>query len=397
MRRRVVPAALALLLVAILVVVTQLRGTTTNNDLDPSSISSGRAGTLALYTWLDKLGLPVHRIESSFDLSGTDVLLSIEPEATYTGDEVDALMAHLQSGGDAIVSFSTAEPVHPLLDRLGVSTGGEVNDVSVTPAQPFDPTGAVTSVPLLPPAGASTGTPSATTFTSAGKAELVPLLGDGRRPVAAALRIRGGGRIYLVGSTFPFSNDGLRRGDAAPFALGLIERARGGHVTFDEYHHERHAQAAGYGIDEIFRGPLLLAIGLATVLLLVYLTSTGRRLGRPIPVRSAARVPSVSDHIAAVAGLLSRSRKRGAIADRYAGELKQRIAAVSGIDSHLSDESFLAALAAQSGALAVLTAQLLNDARALAGADPSEAQLVGLARRVDQTERQWSGEPQSSR
>ena len=75
------------------------------------------------------------------------------------------------------------------------------------------------------------------------------------------VRVAFGGRAYVLGDTAPLSNDGLRHPDSSFLALSLLQRARGGRISFDEYHHGEGAQTSGAGA--IFDGP----VGLATLLI----------------------------------------------------------------------------------------------------------------------------------
>ena len=391
MKRSLAPLVVLAVALAVIVFVAVATPASNGDDLDPSSIGSGRAGTLALYTWLGNLGLDVHRTEGSLDLQGTDVLISVAPEVAWTDQDVVALMQHLDSGGDAVISSSDPVAVAPLLQRLHVAAGQPFTAAAVAPLLPFDVSGAVRSVPLRSP------TPSADPFRPAafgfdtGNPGLVPLLGNAVNPVAAGVRV-GGGHLWLVGSVFPFSNDGLRSGDSAVFILSLLERARGGHVTFDEFHHNLGAESSSFGIGEVFRGPLLLATLLGVAVLVGFIASSGRRLGRPLPARSAARVPTALDDIDSMAQLFARSEQRGAVARRYADEVKQRLGGVTGVDAHLPDADFIAAIGGYGSGRTAAAAQLLADCRALAAGRPGEAQLVDLARRADSVEREWSGE-----
>jgi hypothetical protein len=390
-RRSVLPAVVVAVALAGIVLVALASPTTSGDDRDPSSIGNGRAGTLALYTWLGSLGLAVQRDETALDLHGSDVLLSIEAETEWTSGDVDTLMQHLEQGGDAVVAGSDPSVIKRILDRFHLTAGPVLHTAAVSPLLPFDASGAVHSVPLAPGAGsASSSAPPAFGFVVDANPAAVPLLGDPANPVAVGIRVGGGGRLYLVGSVFPFSNDGLRAGDSAPFVLSLLERARGGHVTFDEFHHNA-AAGSSFGIGAVFQGPLLLATGLVVAVLLTLLATTGRRLGRPLPARSAARVPSVLEDIDSMAQLFARSEQRGAVARRYAEELKQRLGGVTGADPRLADADFIAAVSGYGSGKTAAAAQLLAECRLLAAGRPTEPQLIALARRVESLEREWTG------
>jgi hypothetical protein len=385
-RSSVTPVAILVVVLAVLVAVIVIAGPGSSADDDPSSTANGRAGTLALYDWLPATGAGVHRIYSAFDLGGTDVLISADPldDYAYTAGDDATLTSFLDGGGEVVLAISDPASVAAVLDPLGIAA--QPSDLaSATPTQPFPGSAGVASVPLAAPGEATSG--SVWTF-SGGGGSLVPLLGGPQAPVAAAVRV-GAGRLYLLGSEYPLSNDGLRRGGSAAFVLGLVESARGDRVGFDEVHHLGTAGSGDQGLTAVFQGPLLAAVLLAALVVLAYLVTSGRRLGRPLPRRDPARVPSVLEHIEAVGHLLSRSRERGAVAGRYAEELKLRVGRVTGVEPRLPDPDFVAALAGFGEDRARAAAVLLEQARQLAGGRPTEGDLLGLARRVDALEAEW--------
>jgi hypothetical protein len=385
-RSNVAPIAILAGVLAVLVAVIVIAGPGSSADDDPSSTANGRAGTLALYDWLSGTGAGVHRIYSAFDLGGTDVLISADPldDYAYTPGDDATLTSFLDGGGEAILGISDPDSVAAVLDPLGIAAQPS-ELTSAAPSQPFPGSAGVASVPLAAPGAGSSGIVWA---FSGGGGSLVPLLGDPRAPVAVAVQV-GAGRLYLLGSEYPLSNDGLRRAGSAAFVLGLVESARGDRVGFDEVHHLGTAGAGDQGLSAVFQGPLLAAVLLAVLVVLAYLVTSGRRLGRPLPRRDPTRVPSVLEHIEAVGHLLSRSRERGAVAGRYAEELKLRVGRVTGVEPRLPDPDFVAALAGFGEERARAAAVLLEQARQLAGGRPSEGELLGLARRVDALEAEW--------
>ena len=385
-RTALTPVAILMAVLAVMVLAVVIAGPGASAADDPSSTANGRAGTLALYDWLPATGAGVHRIYSEFDLGGTDVLISADPldDYAYTSGDDATLTAFLDGGGEVILAVSDPTSVAAVLDPLGIAA--QPSDLtSAAPAQPFPGSAGVSSVPLTASGEATSG--SVWTF-SGGDGNLVPLLGDPAAPAAAAIRV-GAGRLYLLGSEYPLSNDGLRRGSSAAFVLGLVGSGRGDRVGFDEVHHLGTAGAGDQGLGAVFQGPLLAAVLLAVLVVLAYLVTSGRRLGRPLPRRDPARVPSVLEHIEAVGHLLSRSRERGAVAGRYAEELKLRVGRATGVEPRLPDPDFAAALAGFGKDRARAAAVLLEQARRLAGERPTEDDLLGLARRVDALEAEW--------
>jgi hypothetical protein len=217
------------------------------------------------------------------------------------------------------------------------------------------------------------------------------MLVEQNQVVAGMVRVGSGGRAYVLGDTEPLSNDGLRRGDSSFLALSLLQRARGGRIRFDEYHHGEGAGASGAAV--IFDGPVGLAMLMLGLVVLLAIAVNGRRLGRPSPEGGDAQVPSATAYVTAMGQLFARSRQRGPIAGHYADELKRKVGNATGVDWHLDDATFCAAIAVASASSAAALVTLLAHARALASGRPDESELLRLARDVDACERQFTGAP----
>lgn len=382
MRRSLQPLAVLLAGLVIVAVLAAISIAPPSDDSDPSSRSAGRLGTLALYTWLSDLGLPVSRVSNNFSLAGADVLVEYDPATGFSPRELDATTAFVRGGGDLILVLdqSSVATATPLLRRLGVGIAGPTGPGTAVPAQPFVPANDVHAVP------------TGRGLSLRDQGPVVPLLRQGDAVVAGAVAL-GAGRAYVVGTSLPFSNDGLRHGDSAYLMLGLLARARGGRVAFDEVHH-----GEGGAIDvttAIFAGPLGVAAVLAVVLAIVVLAVSGRRVGRPVAADDSASVPSATAYVSAMGDLFARSRHRGMIAARYAEQLKRAVAAATGIPAGADDAAFVAALRASGSVRADEVAGLLGRARALASSTPDERALLSLARDVAESERAWALTPQS--
>ena len=384
-RANATPIAILVAVLAILVVVLLLGAPGSTGNDDYTSTGNDKVGTLALYDWLQATGDNVNRVDSEFTLGGTDVLVSAAPldEYAYTVSDDAILTSFLRGGGDVILAVVDPDAAEAVLQPLGI-VPDQSDARSASPSQPYPGSDGVGSVPLVPP-GES---PDGNVWAFSGGSDVVPLLGSAAAPVAVDVQV-GAGRLYLIGSEYPLSNDGLRRGASAAFVLGLIQDARGDRVGFDEIHHLGAAGSESQGLGAVVQGPLLAASLLALVVALLYLVTSGRRLGRPLPRRDPARVPSVLEHIDAVGDLLSRTHERGAVAGRYAEELKLRVGRATGVEPRLPDPDFVAALAGFGEDRARAAAVLLEQARRLAGERPTEDDLLGLARRVDALEAEW--------
>lgn len=378
------PLSAMLILIAalcILAVIAISSAIPPNDQANPSSRSAGSLGTLALYTWFSNLGLDVGRISGTFNLSGSDVVFCYDPTVALNNSDVNSLMTFVRSGGDLVLVVTPASlaAVAPLLGRLGVNPSTTAGTGVATVAQPFDSTDRVRSVPVG----------SGLTFSD--QAPLVPMLVENHQVVAGMVRAGTGGRAYVLGDTQPLSNDGLRHPDSSFLALSLLQRARGGRIAFDEYHHGEGTQTSGVGA--IFNGPVGLAALLVGLVVLLAIALNGRRLGKPVQDGRTAVVPSANAYVTAMGQLFARSRQRGPIAARYADELKRRIGKATGVDWHLDDAAFCAAVSVTNAQSGQALAALLAHARSLASGRPDESQLLRLARDVDACERQWTGAP----
>lgn len=372
--RRIAPLLAIVVSLGLALVLLVAGATPAASDRDPSSLAPGKDGTLALYQWLDRLGFPVHRISGSFSLGGTDLVVLYEPTRAVTTADTRALMAFVHGGGDLVLAVSpeSIAAAQPLLSGLGVSLSGTGGPAVATPVQPFSSADRVHRVPVAAGPGI------------AGSAQLVPLLEAGGRVVAAVERL-GRGRAYVLGSGLPLSNDGLRQGDSALLALTLLERARGGAVGFDEYHHGTPENLPA-GAGAIFLSPLGLAILLAGAAILLQLGLSGRRLGPPAEAGAGATAPSTATYVRALADLHARSRDRGALAERYADELRGRLATAAGATATAPDADLVESLRRVRPELADAVAATLDRARRLAASRPDERALVSLARDVDELE-----------
>ncbi|MHB8717951.1 MAG: DUF4350 domain-containing protein [Candidatus Dormibacteria bacterium] len=347
------------------------------ND-DPSSRVAGKAGTLALYDWLAGLGFDTHRVAGTFTLAGTDVLIVSQPTATFTEADAATTIQFLDGGGDVILAVDAASTplAQPILSALQVSLDILRPAGSSVPAQPFDAAARVRSVPM----GDGVGIDPAPFLT--------PLLVQGTVATAVGETV-GQGRAYVLASPFPLSNDGLRDGDSAMLVLSLLERARGGHIAFDEYHHGEQSSLPS-GAAAIFQSPLGLALLLATAAVVLGLGVSGRRLGPAVADAGSLATPTTASYIEAMASLLARTRDRRAVATRYAEELRGRLAPDLGLPVSVAGEELAAAVAERRPELAAQVRDCLALAHRLGTSRPSAAQLLSLALEVDALERAWA-------
>jgi uncharacterized protein DUF4350 len=386
MRRVSAPVLALTVSLLVLAVLAVLGGAPGSNRDDTSSRNAGRGGTLAMYLWLggdSGLGFDVHRVSGSFDLAGSDVLIIDQPTVDLSDADVDAVLAFVRDGGELIIAgdATSSNRTFDLFTRLGAIPEVAIAGGTAHPVQQIDPAGRVHDIPLAD-----------NTIAFRPSTESTALLASNGTTVMTSTQM-GSGSAYVLGSPYPFSNLGLRadspvRSDAYALVLTLLERARGGRIAFDEFHHGEGSSSTGAAA--IFYGSVGLACVLAALVVFVYIALSGRRLGRTVPAGDATRVPSAGEFVEAMAHLYERSRLRGPVAERYAAELKERVAAVSGVDHHLDDAAFVAALAGYGDERVVAVRDALAYARAMAQSQPRDADLLNLARHVDAVEQQWT-------
>ena len=134
----------------------------------------------------------------------------------------------------------------------------------------------------------------------------------------------GNGKVFVLSSDFPLSNEGLGSADNGAFVYNLLQTG-GKRVSFDETHH---GESAGGDLVGLLTGtPWGLALLYGTVLGALYVVWSARRLGPPIPVLPPDRRRPTSDYVTAVAGLFRRARKPGYAAERYLQFFKENAVA----------------------------------------------------------------------
>ncbi len=338
------------------------------DNSNPSSWATGAAGTWALYHLAEGVGAHPYRLTgSSFAsaLQAPATLVEAGPTTPFDPAQVRAVTHFLRSGGTLVLALHRTGIDRPLLRSLGISLGASVG------AGPWHA--------LLPLGGRShllVGSAKALSVDSA-VASAIPLLGTVGHPVALLERV-GLGKAVVLDSEAILSNSLLDSAGNAQFAAAALGLGRGTRVVFDEIHH---GYSLGDGGEALLLGtPLGLVTVLCAILLLVFLFSSGRRLGRPLPPPALVAVRSTADHLEAVARLYARAGDRRAVAAHYLGQLRARIAA-AGLSPATLEPASAASLNGLISDLELATEQPVapTELRRLARlADGFERELQGL-------------------
>lgn len=339
-----------------------------------SSHASGPGGALALYRWLEALDYAVERLEyAEFAPGDADLLVVLGPAERYSREEAETVRAWVEAGGTLLVAEARpgpSAPAAPLLEAFGLTV------VPSPDAAPADSAPALQPALGAPPvARLDARTPA---VLAADGDDVAPLAGASAAPVLLGRQI-GAGYVLASAALHPFTNAGLRERDNAATTLNLLRRIpQGGRVRFDELHH-------GFVGQPSLRGLLLgTPWGWATLYGAAvgagFLALTGRRLGRPVPLRAEAARRSSAEYLASMAGLLQRAGKSSYVLGHFRAGFRRRLARANGLSPDLDDAELVAAIAQTRPTDARAVAALL--AR-MAGPAGDDAALLAIVREAD--------------
>ncbi|NJN19375.1 MAG: DUF4350 domain-containing protein [Oscillochloris sp.] len=333
--------------------------------------SSSPAGALALYRWLDQIGYATERLEyRAFALSPDDDLLFIlAPSQALAAEEVMALLEWVEAGGTLVLADD--RPVGGAASVLRELDLQNVADDLIESAEIVQP--AIGDPP------AQTVTVETTARLRFERDDVAVLVSAADAPVLLGIQ-RGRGYIYVSSSLHLFTNAGLRNPGSAELLLNLLRRVpAGGRVIFDEVHHGFVREPGTQTL--LLANPWGWAALYAVLVGAGYLAATGRRFGRPVPLREEVARRSSAEYLESMAALLRRGAKRSYLRDHYRNLLKRRLARSLGVSPTLDDDAFVTALQA-SGALDVTA--LRDILRRMNQPNIGEAELLRLVSAADE-------------
>jgi hypothetical protein len=332
----------------------------------PTTHSSAGGGALALLRWFDAMGYDAGRLQyRAFAIGAeTDLFLMLGPSTPINRTRASIVLDWVEQGGTLLLTANTAGILaggNPVLQELGIRVERHNSVLAIERAPVLQPV--LRSPPL------SDVLVKTSHILATGRDDVVPLVGippseDEEQPeeqtggLAGELLetelIRetsavlfgvehGEGYIYVSSATHPFTNAGLRDANNVALVLNVLRHVpTGGRILFDEYHH-------GYFTPPSLRSLLLgtawgQALLYVLAVLALYFLATGRRFGRPVPLREETARRSSAEYVESMADLFRRSRKRGFILDHYGTMFKRRLARPYGINPHLEDGHFVAEL-----------------------------------------------------
>jgi hypothetical protein len=292
------------------VLVIALSPTPTPDNSDPSSYATGNDGTYALYQLVAAVGGRPERMTGggfAASLRQGSTLVEAAPSTAFSTGQIRELVNFVNKGGTLLYALGSPRIDAPVLAALSLRPAGKVAGPSWRERLPLGG-----GPDLLVETGRAKG------LVSEGGTSLA-LLGPAHSPVAVVQTL-GHGRVVVLGSEASISNRLLRDHGNASFALLALGVRPGSSVLFDEIHH---GYTAGDGVGALLFGtPLGLAAVLAMVVLLAFLISSGRRLGRPLPPPELVSRRSTDQHLDALAELYARAGDQRALAQRYLDDLR---------------------------------------------------------------------------
>ena len=343
-----------------------------------SAHSAGPDGALGLQRWLESIGYDARNLEYSEWRIPDEaaVLFMLDPQREpVTAEDAAETLRWVRDGGTLVLvdttptlAFGRNELLETLQATVVISDDIQAID-HARAVQPLLSTPPVISVPV--------NTSSALELR---RDDYLPLLQTRLGDTLVGLQ-EGRGYIYLASTLYPFTNDGIQEPGSGPLLLNMLARvAPDAVVLFDEYHHgyrtpptvRRVALQQGWGWAVLYT---MLVVGL-------YIVLTGRRFGRPVPLRADVARRSSAEYVQSLAMLFRRAGKRSYVLAHYHSQLKRRLARPYGFVPPADDAAFVDELLRYRGITDEQAARLRTLLAQLRGT-VSEEQLVRLVRAAD--------------
>lgn len=334
-----------LALLAALIWLVGLQGVVETPASAGSSLSTGPRGTAALYRWLERSGFQVQQARRGDPFPpDADTLIMVNPNDDFPSGQAGSVRKWVEvgrtlvlalggQGSDLSVSIGSK---HPMLRELGIDIEYSLFSTDTVPlAQPLFSRPPVEQVVMQ---GAySLALPLTNTLVLASTRDA-----DGERlPLAGMLRI-GQGRVFVLSSIYPLSNEGIRDPANGSFIYNMVQSAGGRRVAFDEAHHGE--STGGDLVSLLTSNPWGWALLYGVALAGIYVVWSARRLGPPLPVPLPVMRRPTSDYVRSVANLFRRARKPGYAAERYLRFFKRTLSRHAELDPYLTDANFVRSL-----------------------------------------------------
>lgn len=321
----------------VLAVITALRTPQEDSQALPelASYSTAPDGANALVRWLERLGYDV--VDSSGDTvfmppPEAELGFMLEPYPGIRQREWTTIITWVQEGRTLIIAG----------DGPGAAMAFQRLAITLVPlSEPVEQLAPLHPLALDPPL--TSAIPLQARYGFEINEEVLPLLiAPGGETLAVSIELIYG-RVILLSTGYPLSNQGLKEEENARFVLNLISPvARGSTVWFDEWHHDvRETDLPATGPGQWLRQTpagqavlMLLAVSFLAVVL------RGQPFGRPVPLPKDLSRRRAMEYVTAIAHLNRRSNQRHAVLSHYHYRLKHGLGRRFRLDPDLPDSEF---------------------------------------------------------
>lgn len=351
--------------------------------------SKGATGTLALKTWLERMGFQVRGLPVVMPQPPADVemILLFPGSASVTAQ--DAKMLHdWAAEGHTLVLVA--------MDDFALDTQFSLKRTDLSAELIPKTSPLAQDIPLLPegPASLRPAAPSLQALKSHGTPApaTLPVLSqraDAARFPAVMVQKIGKGTVWHVTAQAAPTNQALQK-DAGYLVLAWLRTVpEGSAILMDLYHPlspiPAHAFQPGKPglLGQLLHTSWGVAILAAATLMFLFLLIQGRRLGPAIPSPQTIRRREAAEYVVAMAQLKQRARQRHTVARHQYRRLRIGLARHWSIDPSLPIEAFITALQEANDPPSPAMLQRIETVLTALERAPSEAQLVRLAAEVD--------------
>lgn len=340
---------LIIVLLAIIVGVVQYRSLLSQSQVQLDSYSDEPSGASALRAWATALDYSIaadprdtYRIPDN-----TALVFLLEPFETITTNDWETLSDWIDDGGILVSAANQTVGVSFFSQRLGVQQSfgalfGEDRD-----RPPF----LEQASPLMnnpPIAGEFESLAFFPTYLDRDVGEADVLLTRNGDPVMIAYPF-GDGWVIVTTETGLFSNEGLHAVGNQAVALNLLRLAGPEQqIWFDEWHHGR--RDFSLSPDEAnLSGPLdwlrFTAPGRSVLftiaVLFLFVTLSGRHLGRPEPLPESLERRGSAEYVEAVSRLIRETGDTQVVSQHYYTQLRRQLTKSYRLPADLSDQELV--------------------------------------------------------
>lgn len=367
-------------LLAVYVILGPARASNETPSLRPTTHASSPGGALAMLRWAEYLGYGVERLEyQEFRVDpSAGALIILAPSRSFNRTQANTVLDWVAAGGMLILVEEQAGFATPTAELL---RGLELTLHTATSNDGADTLGMIQQAPVIQPVFTDPPVQSVQVHTdvviTTDRTDVAPLVGTTNRPLIVGVP-HGAGYVFVSSALYPFTNEGLRDAENAALVLNLLQRLPPNRrVLFDEFHH-------GFFEPPSLRSLLLTsAWGQALIYAIcvgsLYLILTGRRFGRPIPLREEIVRRSSAEYVESMADLFQRGGQATYILRHYVATIRRRLIRPYGLPPDVDDTALSEAIANQGTADTPKLTNLLHRLRRTNARDIEILQLVNAA------------------